>query len=600
MSSTHASGCCRRTRSASVGPSISGIATSVISRCTFWVSQICRASLGRGATRMLTFRALSIFVTSRSICGSSSTISTLRTDSFHRSSDSTPPVRSARAYSLRHPDLRPYGYAVPLVLILAFPRVVLALLFLLSNYLERAYHGLLLPLLGFIFLPVTTIVYAWLVNTHCPLDGINLLYPDRGVLIDAGGFGGGEWHRRAPVIAYHTLHELQPLDHVRLLGALACLLSQAPRRKELRRWKKKAYGKMPEGAAVDLYTLSNANGMQAGIITYGGAVVSLTAPDKNGKYADVVLGHGRICRTIFMAHPTSARLLAAMEIASATRKFNSIGKTYTLPNNNGNTLHGGIKGFDKSLERQPGDRRPSARTDLRQQGWRRGLSRHADGESRLHSDRQERTEDRLHRDHRQAHRSEPDQPFLLQSGRQGEGDILEHQVMIHADRFTPVDAGLIPTGELKAREGHAVRFHQADCHRRAHRCRTTSSCKFGKGYDHNWVLNTAAGGLTKAAEVYEPETGRVMEVWTTEPGLQFYTGNFLDGTLKGKGGKPTSIRSGFCMETQHFPIRPTSRPSPPRTEARRDLSHDDGLQILSAIETPPGARRYHQISFNPN
>jgi aldose 1-epimerase len=144
----------------------------------------------------------------------------------------------------------------------------------------------------------------------------------------------------------------------------------------------------------------------------------------------------------------------------------------------------------------------------------------------------------------------------------GDGDILGHEVMINADRFTPVDAGLIPTGELKSVKGTPFDFTTATAIG-ARINQDDQQLKYGKGYDHNWVLNKTDASMTKAAEVRDPKSGRVMEVWTTEPGLQFYTGNFLDGTLKGKG-RTFGLRNAFCMETQHFPDSP-NKPDFPST-----------------------------------
>jgi len=149
---------------------------------------------------------------------------------------------------------------------------------------------------------------------------------------------------------------------------------------------------------------------------------------------------------------------------------------------------------------------------------------------------------------------------------QGEGDNLQHQVTINSDRFTPVDKGLIPTGELRPVKGTPFDFTHATAIG-ARIGQSDEQLQFGRGYDHNWVLNKDVAGLTKAAEVYEPKTGRVMEVWTTEPGLQFYTGNFLDGTIHGKGGKVYPFRGALCMETQHFPDSP-NKPAFPTTELK--------------------------------
>ena len=164
---------------------------------------------------------------------------------------------------------------------------------------------------------------------------------------------------------------------------------------------------------------------------------------------------------------------------------------------------------------------------------------------------------------------------------QGEGTVLDHQVMINADRFTPVDKGLIPTGELQAVQGTPFDFTKPTAIG-ARIGQSDEQLQFGKGYDHNWVLNTAAGGMTTAAEVYEPNTGRVMTVMTTEPGLQFYTGNFLDGTLKGKGGKAYPLRGAFCMETQHYPDSPNKPAFPTTTLKPGQTYHTTTVYKFSA------------------
>ena len=154
----------------------------------------------------------------------------------------------------------------------------------------------------------------------------------------------------------------------------------------------------------------------------------------------------------------------------------------------------------------------------------------------------------------------------------GNGDILQDRIMIDADRFTPVDAGLIPTGELRAVKGTPFDFTKATAIG-ARIGQADQQLQYGKGYDHNWVLNKGAGaGLTKAAEVYEPGSGRVLEVLTTEPGLQFYTGNFLDGTVHGKGGKVYPHRGALCLETQHFPDSP-NKPAFPSTELKAGATY---------------------------
>ena len=354
-----------------------------------------------------------------------------------------------------------------------------------------------------------------------------------------------------------------------LMGALtlACL-TQAFAQKETSKVKKQAYGKMPNGAAVELYTLTNAKGMQAGIITYGGTVVSLTAPDRNGKYADIVLGMddlaGYMKATAFFG-----ALIGRYGNRIGHAQFTLEGKVYKLPANDGpNTLHGGPAGFDKHVwSAVPGSSADGETLELTyvskdgEEGFPGTLT------SKVVYTLTAKNELKID------YSATTDKPTVVNLTNhsyfnlagQGEGDILAHEVMIDAARFTPVDATLIPTGELRPVAGTPFDFTKPTAVG-ARIEAADEQIKFGMGYDHNWVLNKGAGGLTKAAEVHEPKSGRVMEVWTTEPALQFYTGNFLDGTLHGKG-KTYARRGALCMETQHYPDSP-NQPSFPSTELK--------------------------------
>ena len=357
-----------------------------------------------------------------------------------------------------------------------------------------------------------------------------------------------------------------------LMGALtlACF-TQACAKKETSDVKidvkKQAYGKTPAGAEVDLYTLTNANGMQAGIITYGGTVVSLTAPDRNGKYADVVLGMDDLA-----GYERATAFFGALIGRYGNRighaQFALGGSTYKLPANDGpNTLHGGPAGFDKKVwTAVPGTSADGQTLELTYVS--------PDGEAGFPGALTSKVVYTLtaKNELKIDYTATTDKPTVVNLTNhsyfnlagQGEGDVLAHEVTINADRFTPVDSTLIPTGELRPVSGTPFDFTKSTAVG-ARIEQKDEQLTFGKGYDHNWVLNKSAAGLTKAAEVHEPKTGRILEVWTTEPAVQFYTGNFLDGTVHGKGGTTYGRRGALCLETQHYPDSP-NKPSFPSTE----------------------------------
>lgn len=319
---------------------------------------------------------------------------------------------------------------------------------------------------------------------------------------------------------------------------------------------KQPFGKTPDGKAVDLYTLATGK-LEARIMTYGGIVVSLRVPDRAGASADVIHGFDSLDGYL-KGHPYFGALVGRYGNRIAKGKFKLGGKEYTLAgNNNGNHLHGGIKGFDKQVwtareagpsaleltyvskdmeEGFPGTLNVKVVYTLEENGLKIDYTATTDKETIVNLTNHTY--------------------FNLA----GSGDVLGHRVRIAASRFTPVDAGLIPTGELKPVAGTPFDFTTP--HTIGERIEAIDGqIALGKGYDHNFALDAKGGALTLAAVVEEPKSGRVMEVWTKEPGLQFYTGNFLDGSLKGKG-RTYGPRSGFCMETQHFPDSP-NKPSFP-------------------------------------
>lgn len=330
---------------------------------------------------------------------------------------------------------------------------------------------------------------------------------------------------------------------------------------------KSDFGKTPDGTPVALFTLTNGKGMEARIITYGGALVSLKTPDRKGALADVVLGYDNLAgytggKAFFGA------LVGRYANRLARGQFTIDGRKYQVPVNDGvNSLHGGLRGFDKRV--WTARQLPGGALELT---W---VSK--DGEEGYPGTLTATVTYTLTDDNRLRihYAAVTDKPTVLNLTNhsyfnlKGDGDILGHIVTLNADRYTPVDAGLIPTGELRAVAGTPFDFRAP--HTPGERIgQPDEQLKLGKGYDHNWVLNRAglaAGALGLAVRVKEPVSGRVMEIYTDQPGVQFYTGNFLDGTEKGKGGKVYNFRGGFCFETQHFPDSP-NHPAFPSTLLR--------------------------------
>jgi len=316
--------------------------------------------------------------------------------------------------------------------------------------------------------------------------------------------------------------------------------------------------------AVELYTLTNANGMEARIMTYGGTVVSLKVPDRHGKFGDVVLGYETLDGYLKNS-PYFGAIIGRYGNRIGKARFSLNGKEYTLPKNNGeNTLHGGLKGFGTVV-------------------WKGKEVKSKDGIglslSYLSKDGEEGFPGNLtvtvvytltnNNELKIDYTATTDKATVVNLTNHsyfnlaGEGGILNHELIIDASRFTPVDSGLIPTGELRSVKGTPMDFTQATVIG-ARIDQKDEQLTAGRGYDHNWVLNNGTGRLALAARVYEPGSGRVMEVHTTEPGLQFYSGNFLDGSITGKGGQVYKQRYGLCLETQHFPDSP-NKPAFPST-----------------------------------
>jgi aldose 1-epimerase len=334
---------------------------------------------------------------------------------------------------------------------------------------------------------------------------------------------------------------------------------------------KKQFGTLPDGRDVELYVLTNHNGMRASITTFGGIVTSLTAPDRNGRFADVVLGFDDLDGYL-VGHPYFGAIVGRYGNRIAKGRFTLDDQDYVLArNNNGNHLHGGVAGFDKALW--------SARPRSRPEGPQLRLTRvSADGEEgypgrldvtvdyTLTHENELRTDYRATTD-KPTHVNLTNHSYFNLSG-PGGGDILSHEMLVNADHFTPVDDGLIPTGEIREVEGTPMDFRKPVTVG-ARIDDNDEQLRFGCGYDHNWILNREGSDLSLAARIREPTAGRVMEVVTSEPGVQFYSGNFLDGSLTGKEGKAYGRRCALCLETQHFPDSP-NRPEFPTTMLRPD------------------------------
>ncbi len=327
--------------------------------------------------------------------------------------------------------------------------------------------------------------------------------------------------------------------------------------------KKQTFGQTADGASVDLYVLSNKNAMEAAIMNYGGIVVRLKTPDRNGKLEDIVLGMENLDGYL-KGHPYFGCIVGRYGNRIAKGRFVLNGVEYKLAKNNGeNHLHGGIRGFDKAVwtARETG----AAGVEMSylskdgEEGYPGNLA--VKVTYTLTDDNELRIDYSATTDKDTVVNLTNHSYFNLAG--QGEGDILAHELMLNADRFTPVDSGLIPTGELRSVKGTPLDFTKPTAIG-ARIGQDDEQLKLGGGYDHNFVLNSGGGRLALAARVHEPRTGRVMEVWTTEPGVQLYTGNFLDGTIRGKGGKVYQRRYGFCLETQHFPDSP-NQPEFPTT-----------------------------------
>jgi len=327
------------------------------------------------------------------------------------------------------------------------------------------------------------------------------------------------------------------------------------------------FGKMPDGTPVEIYTLKDST-IEAQIMTYGGIIVSLKVPDRTGKPADIVLGFDDLAGYVANSNKKGTAFFGALigryanRIAHATFVLDE--KKYDVPKNDGdNSLHGGPHGFNNVVWKARGIKDGVELTYVSKDGEAgypgtlTAVVSYTLVESGLRIEYSATTD-------KDTVLNLTNHSYFNLTGQAKE--ILGHQLTLHASRFTPVDATLIPTGELKPVASTPFDFRKAIAIG-ARIDGADEQLQRGHGYDHNWVLDTTSGKPAEAAEVYEPDSGRVLRVLTDQPGIQFYSGNFLDGTIKGKGGLAYQHRTGLCLETQHFPDSP-NHPSFPSTELR--------------------------------
>ena len=331
------------------------------------------------------------------------------------------------------------------------------------------------------------------------------------------------------------------------------------------------FGKLQDGRDAELFTLTNAHGIEVRATNYGGIITVLRTPDRAGHFDDIVLGFDSLSG-YFKDSPYFGAIVGRYANRIAKGQFKLDGATYHLATNNGpNSLHGGLKGFDKVLwtaEPFQSDSGAGVKLSYTSASGEEGYP----GALAVKVTYTLTPRDELVVDYEAT--TDKATPLNLSQHTYwnlhgaGQGDILDHVLTLDASAFTPVDSTLIPTGEIKPVAGTPFDFHTPTAIG-ARIDQPDTQLKYGKGYDHNWVIDRPKGstGLEPAARVLDPKSGRTLDISTTEPGIQFYSGNFLDGTIHGKGGKVYGHRSALALETQHFPDSP-NHPNFPTTILR--------------------------------
>lgn len=321
------------------------------------------------------------------------------------------------------------------------------------------------------------------------------------------------------------------------------------------------FGKMKDGTPVSLYTMTNGKGVTMKVMNYGGIIVSLMVPSKDEKGVDVILGYDSLA-AYEKNNPFFGALVGRYGNRIAKAKFTLDGKEYSLvKNNNGNHLHGGTKGFDKvfwNIEEIPAKNGVALKLSYLSKDMEEGYPGNLQTEVTytLTDDNTVKFDYKATTDKKTIVNLTQHTYFNLNGGK---SDILSHEIALNADRFVAIDETLIPTGELKEVANTPFDF-RTPVPIGARINAKDQQIEFGKGYDHTWVIN--GEGLKQTAVVYDSTSGIEMKVYTTEPGVQFYTGNFLNGSLTGKNNIVYAQRTGFCLETQHFPDSPNKSEFP--------------------------------------
>jgi aldose 1-epimerase len=355
------------------------------------------------------------------------------------------------------------------------------------------------------------------------------------------------------------------MNRIALTALLVVLPGQAMSQQSLS-VSRAPFGTLPDGRAVELFTLTNAHGVEIRAMTYGAIITAIYTPDRNGRRDDIVLGFDSVAGYL-SGSPYFGAVVGRYANRIAGGHFTLDGVTYTLARNNGpNSLHGGLRGFDKvlwSAEPVRSDNAVGVRLRYTSPDGEEGYP----GTLQVQVTYTLTAHDELIVDYDAT--TDKATPLNLSQHTywnlhgHGQGDILDHVLSLDASRYTPVDSTLIPTGEIAPVAGTPFDF-RTPAAVGARIDAANEQLGFGHGYDHNWVLDQPRPGtLSHAARLVDPVSGRAIDVSTTEPGIQFYAGNFLDGTIKGKGGQVYGHRGALCLETQHFPDSPNHPNFPP-------------------------------------